>query len=135
MALMAFWLVVTAPLLVNAMPPLAFVVTRLRPKVSTVTPPLTCPIRSALKLWMRSLVAAFGLVVLVVFVVEVFAAQLTVTGSVPDVAQAASARCGLSSSAGRLSIGDCDQGRRTFQYRVAPFLLHFLYPLPRDHHA
>ena len=87
-------------MLVNWTLPLAAVEISSRPKPLTVTPEFTCPIRFALKDWMRSLVAA-GLVELVVFVVTVLAAQATVTvaGATPVVAHAASARLGIDHAA------------------------------------
>src|ERR1700759_4721869 len=47
--------------------------------------------RSAANCWMRLVVAAFGLVVLVVPAVKVLTAQVNVTGSVPEVEHAAHA--------------------------------------------
>src|SRR3954452_19739438 len=73
---------------------------------------------------MRSLVAAFGLTLLVLFVVVVLARQETVTGSVPVVAHAASARCGLTSNAGRASIetvtsaGECFNAAALKSFRI-----------------
>src|ERR1700759_499581 len=55
--------------------------------------------RSAANCWMRLVVAAFGLVVLVVPAVNVLTAQVRVTGSVPDVEQAAHARDGAATAA------------------------------------
>src|ERR1700730_3994992 len=92
------WLVVTAPLLIKLMPPLVLLVTKLRPAPLTVVVAVTLPIKSALKLWIRSLVAAFGLTALVVLVVVMMPRGLlhaTVTGSMPEVEQVcASTLCG-----------------------------------------
>src|SRR5580704_3685501 len=55
--------------------------------------------RSAANCWVRLVVAAFGLVVLVVPPVAVLAAQVRVTGSVPVVAHAAHALDGAATTA------------------------------------
>src|ERR1700722_6582908 len=79
-------------------PPFTLVEIKLSPAPLTVVVAVTLPFRSASKLWIRSLVAAFGVTRLVVLVVAMLPPGLlhaTVTGSTPEVEQdCASALCG-----------------------------------------
>src|SRR5215471_8571372 len=89
-----------------ATPPFALVVVRAKPKPSMVVPAVMLPIRSALNTWLLALVVV-GLVEFVELLSVIVlpgALQVTVTGSVPEVAHdCARALCGLAIAAASMA--------------------------------